>query len=296
MNETVELPRKPQLSIKEAALEIGCTEADVRYFISIGKLRNAIESRHIKYDRMTSLSDLFELPGLTHLQSIDTRSEEAWKSVQLSSRELAGIELLQEAPKYLYVFSEAFHRSRAKPENNQPWTCVFAAFDNQPVFLLSISEGFYRFVGKAVGEIVEYEDGIQILEPAIISREELDRFLKIYGTNSIDSLTESKADKLANKRRLFNPFTKPCPCDNAAEVICDLGNKLVAEKKLEKPPTETQLLDYILSSGAYVSREVKRNEYKIEGVDVDKRGFKRRYKNYLQHYHEQNSNPLPKTD
>ena len=39
MVEPRELPRKPQLSAKEAAEELGCTEADVRYYLNEGLIR-----------------------------------------------------------------------------------------------------------------------------------------------------------------------------------------------------------------------------------------------------------------
>jgi len=258
---------KPQLSVKEAAIEIGCTEADIRYYFSIGKLRNAFESKLIKYDRMVSLFDLFELPEMEYLHSLNTRSPKDCEEIQLYAEELIGIELQQKAPEYLYVFSEAFQRSASKPESEQPWTCVFADFKNDPVILLSYSEGRYQIKGIDVGHIVKYEDGIQILEPAIISREELDRFINIYGPVLLDSHTGLIVDGTAAKKVPSKPFQKPHPTNRAAEAICELGNKLTSTYK--QIPSSGRLLNYMLSdeqrdfdvkedpSGVYLIEEIR---------------------------------------
>ena len=39
MAEPRELPKKPQLSVQEVAEELGCTEADVRYYLNEGLIR-----------------------------------------------------------------------------------------------------------------------------------------------------------------------------------------------------------------------------------------------------------------
>ena len=76
MVEPRELPRKPQLSAKEAAEELGCSEGDVRYLLAEGKLRYGVATREIDFDASISLFDLYHLPQVANFRNIKAPSPE----------------------------------------------------------------------------------------------------------------------------------------------------------------------------------------------------------------------------
>ena len=282
MNETIEPPIRQQLGIKEAALEIGCTEADVRYYLSQGILRYGVQTQLISCVAQISLFDVYQLPQVAQLRHIDKPSPEQAHNTRIKLEELDLSKHEQEPDHHLYV-SHSINRLYSDA-NNKRWATNFFTFEKEPVFLLSKPQYDFVIESGCVGTIVIHEDGIQTLEPAIISREELDRFIQTHQSEYSSAELEPQDNSKHFTNSPFELFIEPPRSDNAAKAICELGNKLWRDPENNRQTiTESRLLEYIFSKEQkqYTAKEDSSGVYRIDGTRVTARGFKSRYKTYL---------------
>ena len=179
MAEPRELPKKPQLSVQEVAEELGCTEADVRYYLNEGLIRYGFSSRGINNRAVVSVSDLDrkQVESAELFKPIETHIYDAPDfDDRVDSQNVLPL------PEYIYLKpSENLNlKSLAIDEyKGELYTFNFEMFTGTHVFLLMklpMKEPAYLIRGVDIGALRRYDDGIWALEPAVITREELDRF------------------------------------------------------------------------------------------------------------------------
>jgi hypothetical protein len=245
VSRAIDPPSKPQLSISEAAKELNRTEADVGYYLSAGLLRYSVAARSIPFSASISLFGIYQLPQVSKLREQRRCSPEQCHSTFIKLEEMDTMLLEPGAPEYLYMSNNT--QRLYQDENENCWAWEFYTFDGQPICLLTQQGKTFSIEGSYVGKLKTHDDGITTLEPAVISREELDSFIQTYKIDDSNEQISKHQNEIVEhqpKQLIGNTPFKPLERNNpAAEVIIHYGNEFY--KLYKRLPKFPELTTYI---------------------------------------------------
>ena len=257
------LPEKDRYTLKEAALELGCSRTDIKYYLTKGVLRYGFDTWQIQCDAVISLHDIYKLQDMRTFRAKDQQSPEDCKNVFIKLNDIDASKL-SPPPKYLY---SAIWNIRKLPKNNQDelWCCFFFTFEGEPVYPLTFytkgQDAVFNIGGGYMGKLKSSKDGYQTLKPALITKEELDKFKSLHLINKPSSEEDSSTKVITTKEAEeelieieaeenptevnIKPFILLKTVNEIAIAMVEFGNKFHSESK--RIPTARELKEYIVN-------------------------------------------------
>jgi hypothetical protein len=285
MSREINLPSKPQLSIAEAAEELRCSEADVRYYLEEGLLRHAIDLRKNKSSAMIPASQM----GDTQKQALHSLNKPSIESILFGSKELRVVDSAKVIPLPDYLYLPAKLNLFSLYEDNiegKLWTFSFETFEGDSIFKvlkLSTNPVSHEIHGSYVGAIYQGDDGICSLEPAVVTREELDRFIQASKHKTPPPKIGTAPHQKVSTTNLAMPFSVPAKRSNpVAEAMVHYGNEFY--RKENRVPPFVELMNYMVINdhGNYGVDEKLDGVYVIDGEEYEKTLLNSRYRRYKQ--------------
>jgi len=264
------LPEKDCFSIHEIMEQWGCDLEYMNYVFVQNKIRPAVQIRPLDRVFGVKLSDLPEIDA--------DKKCPTWLEIYKAGDDIS--EFLLDALNcnrlegFFYRTNMWAHTEAVDPTGIEH-TCLLEDFygnvyipiekevhtlegcEKEKLLLAHLSLGRLKSLGS------------QTFCDYLITREERDSYL---ASNGAISASTAKPD--------WNIFTLPPDNpDEAAKIMCEVGNKLA--ECLKRKPTKTELKREILSAFKEDASEVN-NILEVGTIRVTKRGFSERYNNYLQ--------------
>lgn len=284
----MKLPKKGQLSITEAAKELGCPEADVRYYLYDGQLRFAISRRGNEHRGIIPVSDVPQEQAQSILNHIPIETMK-YKCPDLE-RNVDSSKVL-DMPNYLYLKPETNLQllcfddlDEQEDQDEELYTYNFETLTGDSVFLLSklpTRDNRHMLQGISVGKLMNYDDGVQLLEPAIIAREDFDKFLSAHDMGQPLERNNDASKQKTTTLKGDAPFKLPERQDPAAEAMVHYGNAFFRQYK--RVPAFTELMNYTLeqdNDNFGVDVKPGTGIYIIEEKEYTRKNLARRFKRY----------------